>query len=105
MATGTIEKVTNNSGTFPNGHKYCNMPDGTALQWFSVDFVSTDYAKASNFLGGQFLDGSIDAVFTSPNDPETTSCCYEIAYDNEVKISRRPLNNCKVYVLVVGRWK
>ena len=39
MATGTMEKVTNNSGS-----GYCKMPDGTLIQWSDI----TIEANASN---------------------------------------------------------
>ena len=44
MATGSMEKVTNNSGS-----GYCKMPDGTLIQWGKDNIAENDANKTVLF--------------------------------------------------------
>ena len=46
MATSSIEKVTNNSGS-----NYCKMPDGTLIQWGSVSMACTTEGGPLGYYG------------------------------------------------------
>lgn len=109
MATSTIEKVTNNSGT-----GYCKMPDGTLIQW-----GSTSNVKSGDVISFplEFATNSGLRVFIQPtyNTYTTIQCNFAhsdiqkgsfkaYAYNTETKA----LSTSTTLVFnwfAVGRWK
>lgn len=111
MATGTIKKVTNDSGTI-----YCMMPDGTAMAWgvstdqtveagmrhdftigFPFTFISAPTVVA-NVTGGDYTPVT---EITGPNITSRTTTQFKARvvnkYSTDLQVS--------ISWFAVGRWK
>lgn len=114
MATSTIEKVTNDSGTNSNGY-YCKMPDGTLIQR-----GTTGNIKSGNTImfPMRFLDNSYQVSITPQyNATSTIRNIYGVSGSNKYTdgftlyvwdtgtgaISTQ--SNVVVEWIAIGRWK
>lgn len=110
MATGTIRKVTNDSGT-----GYCKMPDGTLIQWgrlASEVSVAANGGRAEDII--TFPISFINSDYI-PAITDTTSVCTQrrttirtrtastlgLYYENMYTSAWTPY----VYWVAIGRWK
>ena len=108
MATGTMEKVTNNSDS-----GYCKMPDGTLMQWgtageyrgqssndFDVtmpqEFASTNYKVF--ITGSWYSDPTIYEAFCTAIAKTTN------VFSVHVK-NPTGTHTYAVYWFAIGRWK
>lgn len=114
MATSTIEKVTNDSGTNSNGN-YCKMPDGTLIQWGANENLQS--GNAIMFPMRFFNNNYIVSITSRYNTASTLRCTYGVTGSNKYTdafyvyvwdtetggISTQ--NNIAVEWIAIGRWK
>ena len=109
MAISIIKQVTNNSDT-----GYCKMPDGTLIQWGSVNITTTTEKGPFGYTGQMQITYPI--AFNST--PVTVGAIHDIAeywnasvYNyNNLKATLSIAGNVsnvtkKVDWLAIGRWK
>ena len=106
MATSTIEKVTNNSGS-----GYCKMPDGTLIQWgtaqgtgehyFPVSFVDTSYTVLVGV--GYPTPSYITNISVLGGHPHNQSEFSIIVFNTDGSTPSKA--NVLFRWLAIGRWK
>lgn len=110
MATSTMEKVTNNSGSNANG-SYCKMPDGTLIC----------YGDKSNLSSGGQIDfpvafTEVPIINVTPvyNDVGTARCIMSVAgftkyifkvYAYTFSGAESTSNILRCHWIAIGRWK
>lgn len=103
MAQGTMQKVTNDSGS-----NYCKMPDGTLIQWVSAE-VTSGWTRQFAFPQS-FKDTSYEIAtclkLNSAEDMQITGISKAVNY---VALSWKfqPSTSIPLFcsVIAIGRWK
>ena len=104
MAQGTMQKVTNDSGT-----GYCKMPDGTLIQWVKAIIASSGDRIQFTFPIPFVSD--LPAILLTPHDSGNGDV--HIVVWNSSLLSAYALkrssaafsNNQTVWWMAIGRWK
>ena len=105
MATGTVKKVTNDSGT-----GYCKMPDGTLIQWGSSSIVTKQNAVVENIITYPIPFYDANMAIAVDKLTSATSCVITANAFNNTTMTIAvydTVNNTTRYFtwLAIGRWK
>lgn len=100
MATGTTEKVTNNSGA-----DYCKMPDGTLIVWGRVTVPADQWTIWTSYFPVYMKDDSYRICVTPITDNQTAYNISNRSY-RDFSIGRSPKTASSTFDwIAIGRWK
>ena len=101
MATGSMEKVTNNSGS-----GYCKMPDGTLICYGSATVAANGYTGSVAYPV-PFMDTDYSIVIAPYNSTNVLSFyAPQDMTKNGCEITRQPITNTNAFrYIAIGHWK